>query len=374
MIKKILKKICYYLPIKCLLKDYILFESGPDYADNTYYVYKELLNQGYNKKYKFIWLVTNKEQFNDVKNDNVIFVNYGSKEAEKYRKKAKFIIDSNKYIQKYNKHQYRFHLGHGMPIKVVAQYTSGCGRVDNYLVTSDYFIPFFADCTKLDKEKFLPLGFPRTDQFFMPKAHFRELDGYNKVILWMPTYRKHTGGIGYKSSLMYGVPSINSEKELLELNKLLKKYNALLIIKLHPAEDTSILDKINLTNILFTKNEILDNNKKNIYELAGLTDALITDYSSIYYDYLLHDKPIGMAIEDIDEFSKNFSLYFDDFENDLPAEYIYNHNDLENFIINVCEGKDIKREARNQKRSIYVKYNDGNTSKRIVEELKKHSL
>ena len=374
MIKKILAKIYYYLPIKFLLKDYIILESGPDYADNTYYVYQELLKQGYNKKYKLVWVVNNKDAFRDIKIDNVIFVDMDSAEAKKYRRMAKFIIDSNKYINKYNKYQYRFHLGHGMPIKVVPEYTSSCGKVDSYLVTGEFFIPFFAECTKIDKSKFLPLGFPRNDQFFMSKVHFKELDGYDKVILWMPTYRKHVGGVGYKSSLNYGIPSINNKKELLDLNNLLKKYKSLLIIKLHPAEDTSVLDKINLTNILFTKNELLDKNKRNIYELAQLTDALITDYSSIYFDYLMHDKPIGMAIEDIKEFSQNFDLLFDNFEDNLPAEYIYNYADLEKFIVNVCNGKDIKREERNKKRSIFVKYNDGNAAKRIVDVLKKHSL
>ena len=374
MIKRIIKKIYYYLPIKFLLKNYILFESNPDYMDNTYYVYKELLNQGYNKKYKFIWLVNNNKEFSNINIDNVMFVDFNSKEAKKYRLRAKYIIDCNKYIIKYNKYQYRFHLGHGMPVKISAQYARECGIVDNYLVTSEYFIPFYAECTKLSKGKFLPLGFPRTDQFFMPKAHFKELDGYDKVILWMPTYRMHTNGIGYKSNLKYGVPSINSKEELLKLNTLLKQYNSLLIIKLHPVEDTSSVDKMDLTNILFTKNELLEKNKKNIYELAELTDALITDYSSIYYDYLLHDKPIGMAIEDIKEFKKSFPLYFDDLEKNLPAEYIYNYSDLEKFIKNVCQGKDTKREERNKKRGIYIKYNDGNTSKRIVEVLKKHQL
>ena len=374
MIKKILTKFFYNLPIKFLLKNYIILESGPDYADNTYYVYKELLNQGYNKKYKLIWFVNNPNLFRNINIDNVLFVNINSIKARKYRLFAKFIIDSNKYVNKYNKYQYRFHLGHGMPIKVVKEYTSSCGKVDDYLVTGEYFIPFFADCTKIEKEKFLPLGFPRNDQFFMPKTHFQELTGYDKVILWMPTYRKHTSGPGYKSSLIYGVPSINNKKELLSLNSLLKKYNALLLIKLHPVEDTSTLDKIDLTNILFTKNEILDNNKKNIYELAQLTDALITDYSSIYFDYLLHDKPIGMAVEDIKEFSQTFQLLFNDFEKELPAEYIYNYDDLVKFITNVCHGKDIKKDARNKKRSLFVKYNDGNASKRVVDILKKHSL
>ena len=372
--KKVLSKVFYYLPIKFLLRNYILFESGPDYADNTYYVYKELLNQGYNKKYKFIWLVNNKDNFKDINTDNVFFVNIDSNEAKKYRILAKFIIDSNKYVDKYNRYQYRFHLGHGMPIKIVSDYTSCPGKVDNYLVTAPYFISFFAECTKMSQDKFLPLGFSRTDQFFMEKVSFSEIDGYNKVILWMPTYRKHVQGIGYSSSLIYGVPSIHNKKELLELNKLLKRNNSLLIIKLHPAEDTSFLGKIDLSNIMFTKNELFEDNHKNIYQLAQLTDALITDYSSIYFDYLLMDKPIGMAIEDISDFGKNFPLYFNDFENDLPAEYIYNYDDLIKFIDNVCSDKDIKRKERNKKRSTYVKYDDGNSSKRIVDILKEHSL
>ena len=374
IIRKIIRKIYYYLPIKFLLKNYILFESNPDYADNTYYVYKQLLKEGYNDKYKLIWLVNNKDEFCDVSIKNVMFVNFGSKEAKKYQKLAKFIIDSNKYVDKYNIHQYRIYLGHGMPIKFVASYAKNYGRLDNFLMTSPYFFRIFVDQIGVPRDILLSLGFPRNDQFFMKKEHFKEIDGFDKIILWMPTYRKHVGGSGYESKLPYGVPSINNEDELLKINKMLSKFKSLLLIKLHPAEDVSFLKKMKLTNIMFTKNELLSDGHKNIYQLAQLTDALITDYSSMYFDYMLLDKPIGMAVEDIDEYKRNFPLFFDDFEKELPGEYIYGYDDLVTFLDNVCHGKDIKHDERNKMRQEYFTYNDGDASRRIVEELKKHSL
>ena len=373
--QKILKNIIYNLPIKFLLRNYILFESNPDYMDNTYYVYKELLNQNYNNKYKFIWFVNNKEDFDYIKIKNVKFINIDSFNARYYRIFAKFIIDCNRYITKFNKYQFRFYLGHGMPIKIVTDYIKGVGDFDAFLTTAEYFNDFYIKYVNQPKEKFLPLGFPRCDQFYEEKEVFDELKTYSKTILWMPTFRKHiNGNVGYKSKLIYGVPSINNEKEILKLNDKLKNNNSLLIIKLHPAEDSSFLKKLNLSNILFTKNELLEKNKKNIYQLAQNVDALITDYSSIYFDYLVADKPIGMAIEDIEEYRKNNGLVFNNFEDELPAEYIYNYNDLVKFIDNVINNKDIKKNERNEKRSTYVKYVDGSASKRVIEVLKEHSL
>ena len=48
--------------------------------------------------------------------------------------------------------------------------------------------------------------------------------------------------------------------------------------------------------------EYLKEKEIKLNQILSATDALITDYSSIYYDYLLTDKPIGLTINDIDEF------------------------------------------------------------------------
>lgn len=370
--RKILRKIYYHLPIKFFIKNYILFESNPDYCDNAYYVFKELINEGYNKKYKLIWLVRDLEKFNDVNIDNVYFVDY--KNSKKYKRFAKFIIDSNRYINKTNKNQFRIYLSHGMPLKVVPDYSARIGNLNAILITADIFADYYVKYSNKSRETMVVLGNPRNDQFFKEKIKFKELEGFKKVILWMPTYREHLNGSGYKLKSIYGVPSINNKKEIIELNKLLKKYSSLLIIKIHPAQSMENIDKLKLSNIIFVKNELFDTYDKNVYSLAQNTDALITDYSSIYYDYMLMNKPIGMAIEDIEEYKKHFGLYFENLENALPGEYIYNYNDLAKFIENVCNNKDVKKKERNDKINTYNKYVDGNSSKRVVEFLKKHGL
>ena len=39
---------------------YIIFESNPDFSDNTYPVFEEMVNRGLNKKYKFLWQLSDK--------------------------------------------------------------------------------------------------------------------------------------------------------------------------------------------------------------------------------------------------------------------------------------------------------------------------
>ena len=373
MISKI-KKIIYNLPLKKILINCILFESNPDYTDNAYYVYKELMRQEYNKKYKLIWLVKDAKRFNDIHEYNVKFIKRKSVEAKIYRILAKNIIDCNNYIYKYNKYQFRIFLGHGMPIKIIPEYFSQAGELDYYLLTSEHFIDYYEKYAKIGTKKYIFLGYPRNDQLFENKEYFEGLENYKKIIIWMPTYRKNGNRVGYTVSYNYGIPSINNEKELLKLNKYLSKNNSLLIVKLHPAESISNTKKIRLSNILFTKNELLENNNKNIYQLLQLSDALITDYSSVYFDYMLMDKPIGMSVEDINEYKKQFGIYFDDLEKELPAEYIYNYEDLFKFIENVCNDIDIMKDERNKMKKIYFKYTDGKSSKRIVDFLRDKML
>ena len=105
----------------------------------------------------------------------------------------------------------------------------------------------------------------------------------------------------------------------------------------------------------------------NKYNYLVKTDALITDYSSIYFDYLLVDKPIGLAIPDIEEYKKHVELLFDDYTGNIPGQQIYTFNDLCDFINNVSNGIEIDKELRKEKTKLYHKYIDGNTSKRLEE-------
>ena len=90
MLKKLIKKIFFFfIPIRNI----ILFESAPDYSDNTRAVFDEMLHRGLNKKYKFVWLAKTPCPF---KEKNVISILQSDKFKRRYYYNvAKLIICCN---------------------------------------------------------------------------------------------------------------------------------------------------------------------------------------------------------------------------------------------------------------------------------------
>ena len=104
--------------------------------------------------------------------------------------------------------------------------------------------------------------------------------------------------------------------------------------------------KRDLSNIRIINDTIFCKNHTNLYQLLSIADALITDYSSVYYDFLLKKKRIGLAIPDFEEYRKIFDLYYDNFEENLEGDFIYNYDDLKKFVINVDKNDEIDYKAR----------------------------
>lgn len=367
------------------LKKIILFESKPDYSDNTYAVYQEMLKEKLNKDFKFVWIVNDKSKYKDIKIKNVKFINKNSKGFDRlkisyYRHFAQFIIDSNDYIKKLNKNQFRIFLTHGAFIKVPMIYGKDCGEADVIASLSNYFSKINKECYCQKNDNSLAIGFPRNDALFekCDKKIFEEIP-YNKLIVWLPTYRNHKAFSSddnkhYMNIVFnFGIPVIENENELLDLNQKLVEKKEILIVKLHPAEDDSKIKKMCLSNIKLIDDDWLKKNDITLYQLLEKSDALITDYSSVYYDYLLTEKMIGIAAPDINEYRKNVELLFDDMESNIPGEYIYTYIDLLNFFDNVSTGNDLKYEERKEKINLYHRYNDGNSAKRVIELVKKIS-
>lgn len=374
-----LRKWLYNRNLKIFLKNIILLESNPDFADNTKAVYDELINRRINDKYRLIWFIDDKNKFKDIKNKNVKFIQRDDKFLSKiiclyYNIFSKYIIDCNKVINKYNKHQFRIHLTHGAPLKIARDYCRSVGEIDYVIQISDFFTNITKDLFNVDEDKILTLGFPRCDEIYKDVKFdvFPEIKR-NKTIVWFPTYRNHKNFINkdnktYNMGIKFpfGVPCINSDSELNELNRLLNNKNILLLIKLHPVEDDTKINELKLSNIKLIKDIIFEKKHNNLYQMFSNIDALITDYSSVYYDFLLTKKPIGLAISDIKEYTKYVELLFKDYEKNIAGEYIYNFNDLKRFIENIAENKDIKYEDRLKKLKLYQKYDDGQSSKRVV--------
>jgi CDP-glycerol glycerophosphotransferase (TagB/SpsB family) len=85
--------------------------------------------------------------------------------------------------------------------------------------------------------------------------------------------------------------------------------------------------------------------KVHAYKLMTQMDAMISDYSSIVFDYMLLDRPIAWALEDVEHYKIEFLM-----ENPLdfmPGEKIYNLSDLFAFLEHVSNGVDLFKAERN---------------------------
>ena len=358
-------------------KDIMILESAPDLADNTYAVYQELIKRGLNKRYKIIWVLKNKRStFNIELPENVYLQNRvdGTKlDKLKYvfvLSRAKYIIDSNIYVNKMHSKQVRIHLKHGLPMKDASRYNRDIGDVDLISVPCTYWVDVCAKEHGVDSSFIKPLGFARNDELFLKEHN-------EKIIMWMPTFRNHSSeqntSFDFCTIMPLGVPLVKSSKDLEKIDALLKNNNAYLLIRLHPAQDISNINLSDMSNIKLCDEEFLRKHKKSLYSILTYTDALISDYSSIYYDYLNLAKPIALAVEDFEQYKKNNGILAkscDEFKEMYPAQFLENYDDLLAFLQGVFdEDPEVYKCAEAQKK--YMGFNDGNAAKRIVDYMEK---
>ena len=189
--------------------------------------------------------------------------------------------------------------------------------------------------------------YPRND-VLLEKKEWHELDKitdvqFDKVIMWAPTFRNSKYYDRNDSDLEYpyGIPIVYSEHDFLKLNEFLNAQNVLMLIKPHPVQRMAH-NTGNMSNILILDNE--NSGDMQIYKLLTEIDGLISDYSSIVFDYMLLDRPIAWAIEDMAHFKLKF-LMKDPLEY-MPGEKLISLNDVCVFVRNVVEGNDIYRKER----------------------------
>lgn len=174
---------------------------------------------------------------------------------------------------------------------------------DYYFTSSDLASRILSIDTGISYCKFHPLGMPRNDIFINPNKNVREWlrdnigISFSKLIVYTPTFRDYDEAedlnpFGYHESIE-------------ELENVLKKYNAIIIVKLHPkkkhiinCDDSRIISYGNL------------NSSYTLYEYLSVSDVLITDYTSTYFDYLYLDKPVIFNHYDFDLYKakRGFSL------------------------------------------------------------------
>ncbi len=179
-----------------------------------------------------------------------------------------------------------------------------------------------------------------------------------KIILYMPTFR---------DIKIYNSESMDIAIDWNKLNSFLTKNNSMFIIKLHPVKQATVQIPASCKNIQ-TLDSLAD-----VYPILKYVDVLITDYSTVCYDFLLCSRPIIFYWYDVEGYrAKNRSLY-EDFENLLMGPRVKNFDALLDILDKCINNKNnfIEENLKtiNNCQSVAQRYLDSNSSQRVYEQI-----
>lgn len=235
---------------------------------------------------------------------------------------------------------------------------------------SDYDIlvttsPFYTEEVfkiSMDAKEFVELGYPRTDVFFKKpdknillgcdtETYSRVIQARKKgpVILYTPTFRD--SGVN---------PLTQDALHMDKLFELVHRLGAHLMIKPHTR-----------TPVMFSGplpgHVSLCNSTSDIYPFLPLADVMITDYSSIFTEYLLLDRPVLFFWADFDSYMKEDRGFQFPFEGMCPGPKYRTENELLQGIEDALTGKDDWKEQRRSLRDKAFSHTQGGAGERIAE-------
>ncbi len=346
-LKRMLLKIFRLFP----LRNMIVLESHPDLSDNSFALYEELIRRGINKRYKIYWMKTFRDgTVYDLPENVAMFEQETVTLWETIRRAyilncSRFIIDCNSFVKKRRKNQVRIHLGHGMPIKIDLEYSRKFGDCEKYMIQSEFWKDIYKNQILVPEEKLCTLGYPRNDVLVHPTSATtwkESVKAYKKVLIWLPTYRQHKQHPDRAMDVAYpyGMPCVHNREELQALHQRLVEKEMLLLFRPHPVQDLTVWEECAFSHIAIADDAYLAHHDLTLYELLGHTDGLITDYSSVYFDYLLTDQPVALTIEDKEDYFQYFTLAFPDYKQYIKGYYAESFQELMMFFQEVSEGTD----------------------------------
>lgn len=240
-------------------------------------------------------------------------------------------------------------------------------RYDLVLATGPAAAERLGSAFGMPAERILTAGYPRTDALLDPHAVQRwltaaerriaeELDAHRhdgrRVLLYMPTFRD------WNNQSTRTIPI-----DWVAMNALLRELGAVLYCKLHP-NDCSSLPPLEACDRIRVLPSSVD-----MYPLLARTDALVTDYSSIYFDYLLLDRPIVFYAYDLEEYQRRGRSLYDRYDDVTPGARVDTAASLEatvGALLRDYEAESARwRDARAAVRARFFTHVDANAGARL---------
>ena len=361
--------------------------NGRKYCDSPKAIYLEMLNDKKYKDYKFVWAFVNPDEFKFLeKNPRTKVVKYHSDEYRKTFASAKYWFTPSRlpdYIIP-KEDQVYVQFWHGTPLKrlgfdievkgknalnTIKEWTQKYeydARRYTYMVspskfTTEKYISAF-NLKAIGKDKcILETGYPRNDALFKYDEKYVNklkkelgLPKDKKIILYAPTWRddQHEAGVGYTYKL--GLDFDNFKKKF--------SNDYIILFRTHYLVAKAV-DLSKYKGFIYDVSDYSD-----INDLYILGDMIITDYSSVFFDYANLKKPMLFYMYDLSDYKNNMRDFYIDLD-ELPGPIVEEEEDLYNEIANIdkyWKKYEKKYEKFNKK---YTYLDDKNSSKRVLDEI-----
>lgn len=358
----------------------ILYESffGRGMLCGPYALYMQLINDPEYKEYKHIWVLDDLkkherllEQYKESKTTK--FVEYLSRDYLKYLASAKYVINNVTFPAFYVKKEGQVYINtwHGIPLKKLGYDMPGgamaIGNIVRNFLQTDYLISanqFLTDIYlkshKLDgiyNGTIIEEGYPRLDILVnSSKAETLEkleeigvkVDPQKKILLYAPTWKEK------KASVTETLEEYARFKACVE--KAQPEYQVL--VKVHQFVYAMIRDSQATQKLDYIIPATIDAN-----EVLPLADILVSDYSSIFFDYLYFERPILFYIPDLEDYADYRGLYAP--VDELPGPFSQNLEDIIEWIQNIDIVKQQYIDLIKRQKEKCCSYDVGHISERI---------
>ena len=292
-----------------------------------------------------------------------------------YMSRCQAMIYCNRCGTKFKRNQLSIYLAHGSQLKnAEGVYNMKKSQVDYVNLTSKFFLEVSTRYYNHPAEKFIFMGYPRCDYFYT-KSRREDISQITsgKYIIWLPTFRLNKNkrsrddapGSSYGN---IGVPLFYDIESLREFNTFLMDKDIHIIYKPHFVQLTDTLKREKMTNFhIIGDDDILGRNLQ-LYEVIAQSEALITDYSSVFWDYLLLDRPIAITTDDMKLYDKGKGFAYDMMSiYNETAEIVHEADELRDFVVRLLDGIDTHHEGRIKWRDISNLHQDGKSAERVAE-------
>lgn len=337
----------------------IIFISKDSITSNNKALFAHCFREGLN----VCMLTDNLAQYNKLKTLNMPAVHLESWQAYLLMALAKITIQDQanltEEINLLTSKQKRLQMWHGIPLKRLNKLTTVSY---DYLISTSDFVNETTLSHVINAKEYKDFGYPRND-IFLKESH----DDYDllfcdsaiyefakknfgtdhKVALYMPTHREST-------------KAAKIPLDFEQLNTYLQQKNITLILKLHHFVQALYTEEKRYTNILFHSTQ------GDVYPLLKFTDILITDYSSVYFDFLLLNRPIIFFDYDKEEYEANMQGFLYDYKAFTPGVHVKSQEELQRVLISPENGFKEQRKVLCDRLYTYI---DPKTSERIKLEI-----